>query len=192
MRVGKFKKELVLKSIGASILIGLGDFALLKVGGALGAFLFSLGLLGVCYLGLNLFTGKCGFWGELTIKRLLAILAVNLVSGYLFGWILGQIDNSIVSVAVEKMNGWEFSLGFLGKGVLCGMIMYIAVKLYREGTPLGILMGVPLFILCGFQHCIANVITMGIAGGFSWTLLLAVLGNWMGSLLVWEVSYNRI
>lgn len=192
MRIGKFNKELVLKSIGASILIGLGDFALLKVGGALGAFLFSLGLLGVCYLGLNLFTGKCGFWGELTIKKLLAILVINLISGYLFGCILGQIDNSIVSVAVEKMNGWEFSLGFLGKGVLCGMIMYIAVKLYREGTPLGILMGVPLFILCGFQHCIANVITMGIAGGFSWTLLLAVLGNWMGSLLVWEVSYNRI
>lgn len=184
-------KELVLKSVGASILIGLGDFALLKVGGALGAFLFSLGLLGVCYLGLNLFTGKCGFWGELTIKKLLAILVVNLVSGYLFGWILGQIDSSIVSVAVEKMNGWEFSLGFLGKGVLCGMIMYIAVKLYREGTPLGILMGVPLFILCGFQHCIANVITMGIAEGFSWTLLLAVLGNWMGSLLVWWLSYNR-
>ena len=53
--------SLVRKSIAAALLIGLGDYVLLKLGQPLGPFLFSFGLLGVCVLGANLFTGKCGF-----------------------------------------------------------------------------------------------------------------------------------
>ena len=48
--------ELINKSIGAAILIGLGDYALLKLGLPLGPVLFALGLLGVCYMGQNLLT----------------------------------------------------------------------------------------------------------------------------------------
>ena len=58
--------ELMNKSIAASLLIALGNFALLKLGNPLGPFLFALGLLGVCYMSLNLFTGKCGFLFENT------------------------------------------------------------------------------------------------------------------------------
>ena len=50
----KKKQELINKSIGASVLISLGDFALLKLGNPIGPIIFSLGLLGVCYMGLNL------------------------------------------------------------------------------------------------------------------------------------------
>ena len=55
------KAELVRKSVGASILISLGCYSLLKMGSPIGPVLFTLGLLGVCYMGQNLFTGKCGF-----------------------------------------------------------------------------------------------------------------------------------
>lgn len=55
--------------------------------------------------------------------------------------------------------------------------------MYKLGTPLGIIFGIPLFIFCGFQHCIANVITLGVDAGFSWTLILAILGNFAGSLV---------
>ena len=61
--------------------------------------------------------------------------------------------------------------------------MYIAVLLYKKGTSLGIIYGIPLFIFCGFQHCIANVITLGVAANFSWSLILAVAGNFLGSLI---------
>ena len=54
----------VKKSIAASLLIGLGNFALLKLGNPIGPVIFAFGLLGVCWLGLNLFTGKCGFLFE--------------------------------------------------------------------------------------------------------------------------------
>lgn len=51
--------ELILKSIGAALLISLGNYALLKLGNPIGPVMFALGLLGVCYMGQNLFTGKC-------------------------------------------------------------------------------------------------------------------------------------
>ena len=68
--------------------------------------------------------------------------------------------------------------------------MYIAVLMYRKGTPLGIIFGIPLFIFSGFQHCIANVITMGAARAFDWSLLICIIGNFIGSLLMWYFSKN--
>jgi len=178
--------NLVKKSFAASLLIGLGNFALLKLGNPIGPIIFAFGLLGVCYLGLNLFTGKCGFLIEdkLKIKDLLIILIVNLAAGYLVGLLFSIADPSIVEAASSKVSSWEFSLAFFVKSFLCGVIMYLAVKMYKKRTPLGIIFGIPLFIFCGFQHCIANVITLGVASVFSWSLVLAILGNFAGSLFV--------
>ena len=186
------------KSAGAAILIGLGDFALLKLGSPIGPVIFSLGLLGVCYLGQNLFTGKCGFLFEekdkvkTTLIGLGRILVVNLVVGFLIGRVFSVADGGLVEAAAEKVAGWGFSLSFLVKSVLCGVVMFVAVKMYREGTPLGILFGIPLFIFSGFQHCIANVITLGVAGGWSWfnvsCVLFCALGNFLGSVMMWWIS----
>ncbi len=66
--------------------------------------------------------------------------------------------------------------------------MYIAVYMYRKGTPLGIIFGIPLFIFCGFQHCIANIITMGVARTWPTSIAICILGNFIGSLLMWYVS----
>ncbi len=187
-------KELICKSVGASILIGLGNYALLKLGSPVGPVIFAFGLLGVCYLGQNLFTGKCGFFIEdkLPIRKLLTILGVNLVAGYLLGMLFSLTDASVVEAAASKVSGWDFSLAFFIKSVLCGVIMYLAVAMYRKGTSLGIIFGIPLFIFCGFQHCIANVITMGVATAWSWTLLLAVVGNFVGSIAMWWICKDEI
>ena len=188
------KIELVNKSVGAAFLISLGNYALLKLGNPIGPVIFALGLLGVCYLGQNLFTGKCGFIFEDKIKwsDLLIILIVNLIAGYLFGVIYSYTDPELVKVASEKVASWSFSLSFLLKGFLCGTIMYIAVKMYRIGTPLGIIYGIPLFIFCGFQHCIANIITLGVATTFHSSILLAIIGNFIGSLFVWFISKDVV
>lgn len=184
--------DLMRLSAGASLLIGLGDYVLLKIGAPIGPFLFAFGLLGVCVIGLNLFTGKCGFWIEDKIKilDLIIILTVNLICGYIFGVLFGVMDASITSVAVDKMSGWSFTWEFFLKSAACGVIMYLAVDLYRRGTMLGILLGVPLFIFCGFQHSIANAITMGVAVGFSWTIALCALGNFVGAIAAWSLCRN--
>lgn len=186
------KLELVGKSVGAALLIALGDFALLKLGNPIGPVIFAFGLLGVCYMGQNLFTGKCGFLIEDKIKLLdlFAILAVNLLAGFFIGVIFSLIDTQVATAAAAKAASWEISMPFFIKSILCGVIMYIAVLTYRKGTPLGIIFGVPLFIFCGFQHCIANVITMGAAQTFSWSLIICILGNFVGSLLMWLLSRN--
>ena len=183
-------RELINKSIGAAILISLGNYALLKLGNPIGPVIFALGLLGVCYMGQNLFTGKCGFLIEDKIKfrDLMIILLVNLVAGYLCGLVYSFADKEIVANAVSKVTTWDVSVSFFIRSVLCGVIMYIAVFLYRKGTSLGIIYGIPLFIFCGFQHCIANIITLGVARSFHWSIILAILGNFAGSLLMWYFS----
>ncbi len=185
--------ELVKKSIAAALMIGLGDYVLLKIGNPLGPFMFAFGLLCVCVMGVNLFTGKCGFLIEDKIKplHLLVILLVNLLAGYLFGLLFSVADASIIAAAQEKVASWNFDWSFFIRSIMCGVIMYLAVATYRKGTKLGILFGVPLFILCGFQHCIANIITLGVAQTFSWTILICILGNFIGSVATWYICGKK-
>ncbi len=184
------KVELINKSIGAAFLISLGNYALLKLGNPIGPVIFALGLLGVCYMGQNLFTGKCGFLFQDKIKPvdLFMILLTNLVAGYLIGLVYSTLDTEVVTNATAKVATWNVSMPFFIKSILCGVIMYIAVFMYRKGTPLGIIYGIPLFIFCGFQHCIANIVTLGVAKTFHWSILICVLGNFLGSLIMWVIS----
>ena len=184
------KLELINKSIGAALLISLGNYALLKLGNPIGPVIFALGLLGVCYMGLNLFTGKCGFLfqDKIKVKDLIIILLVNLLAGYLIGLLFSITDTDVFNNAVAKVKTWEVSLPFFIKSVLCGIIMYIAVYMYKKGTPLGIIFGIPLFIFCGFQHCIANIITLGVARTIHLSILICIIGNFIGSLIMWYLS----
>ena len=187
--------DLISKSMGAAMLISLGNYALLKLGNPIGPVIFAFGLLGVCYMNLNLFTGKCGFFIEnkIKIKDLLIILVVNLLFGYLLGLVFSITDKEIVEVAIKKVASWDISISFFIKSLLCGIIMYIAVFMYKKGTPLGIIYGIPLFIFCGFQHCIANIITLGVAKTFNFSIVICILGNFIGSLFMWFTSryYNK-
>lgn len=187
------KWELIRKSIGASLLISLGNYALLKLGNPIGPIIFAFGLLGVCYMGLNLFTGKCGFifQDKIKITDLLIILVVNLISGYLLGLLFRYSDSSLIEVAINKVNSWDMSISFFLKSILCGIIMYIAVYMYKKNTPLGIIYGIPLFIFCSFQHCIANVITMGVALTFDFSIFICIIGNFLGSILMYYLSKSK-
>lgn len=186
-------RVLINKSIAAALLISLGDYALLKLGEPIGPVIFAFGLLGVCYMGLNLFTGKCGFIVEDKIKAkdLAIILIVNLIAGYIFGLMYSTLDKEVVNNAVMKISNWDVSVPFFIKSFFCGVIMYIAVLMYRKKTPLGIIYGIPLFIFCGFQHCIANIITMGVAKTFDISIIICIIGNFIGSLFTWYISKDK-
>ena len=85
----------------------------------------------------------------------------------------------------------------LGMGVLpilitaffCGILMYTAVAIYKEkGSPLGIFFCVPVFILSGFEHSIADMFYFFCARMFSGEvflfLLLVVIGNAVGGMFI--------
>ena len=176
---------LIKRAILASILIGLGDYVLLKIGAPLGAFIFAFGLYGVCMLGANLFTGKCGFilkdkkWLELGI-----ILVVNLAFGWLIGTMFRAADPTLADAASAKISGWEFSWPFFIRSALCGALMYIAVKCYCLGSVWGSFFGVADTKIIENSEIIANVITAGVGLYFDWTILLCAAGNFVGSVTV--------
>lgn len=67
------------------------------------------------------------------------------------GFLISIANPSLVIEAQNKILTWNFDLAFFLKSVLCGMIMYIAVEIYRrDKSVLGIIYGIPTFILCGF------------------------------------------
>ena len=73
-------------------------------------------------------------------------------------------------------------------GCFCGILVYVAVNLFRDKkTVLGILIGIPVFILSGFEHSIADMFYMAAAGEFSLRalvfILLVIAGNSAGALV---------
>ena len=67
--------------------------------------------------------------------------------------------------------------------------MYLAVSVWRDRqTPLGILFCIPVFILSGFEHSIADMFYFAASGivsaeafGFIW---LVIIGNALGAMLL--------
>ena len=174
---------MIKKSILASVFISFGVTVSLTLGNPLGAILFSFGLLCVCGFNANLFTGKAGYLWRTEKLKLFQILIINLVSGWLMGFLISIANPNLVIEAKNRIVLWTFNFSFFIKSILCGIVMYLAVELYKRKTTLGILFGIPLFILCGFQHCIANIIVLGVAKTFSPTIFLCIIGNTVGSIL---------
>ena len=76
-------------------------------------------------------------------------------------------------------------------GIFCNIMIYIGVESYlankhEVGKYLGIVMGVMVFILCGFEHCVADMFYFAM-GGWSWKALLCLvvitLGNAVGGVI---------
>lgn len=74
-------------------------------------------------------------------------------------------------------------------GIFCGALMYIAVEGYKQTkNPVILFMGVATFILCGFEHCIADMFYISVASMWSGRALLCIavisLGNAAGGMLI--------
>lgn len=176
---------MIKKSILAPILIALGVVVNLILGQPLGPIFFAFGLLSVCYLEVDLFTGKAGYmWRNKKFELLFVILPINLIVGWAFGKVIGVMEPSLIAPATSLIAQFSWSLPYFLKSIFCGMVMYICVSLYKKKTNLGIMFGVPLFIYCGFQHSIANIIYLGIAGAFNISIFLCAFGNLLGSMII--------
>lgn len=179
-------KDVLWKGTAASLMISLGVAVLLKQP-IIGAILFALGLLTICERKFYLFTGKCGYMPWIypyTSHRIFEILIVNLFMGYAIGYLMGVADSEFITLAADKIANWEINKVIaLIQACFCGAVMFIAVDMYSEAEEkLGILFGVPIFIFCGFQHCIANSILLGMAQTFNPMIFVHIVGNWMGAV----------
>ena len=149
---------LLRSSVLAGIAIGIAGFGYLAIGGLAGAVLFSFGLLTVVGYRLKLYTGTAGFIKKNEFGQLLLILGGNIV-GCLLVALLSRMSPLGLQESAQKILELRLSIGALRCGLLgigCGFIMTTAVTFAREKNYLPLLFGVPMFIICGFTHCVAD------------------------------------
>lgn len=157
--------RLLRSSIFAGIAIGTAGFGFLASGvqsdtyGSLaGAVLFSFGLLTVVGYKLKLYTGTAGFIMKNEIGNLFLILFGN-IAGCLLMALLSRVSPMDIQAAAQNILEARLRTGALRCGLLgigCGFIMTTAVQFARQKQYLPLLFGVPLFIMCGFTHCVAD------------------------------------
>lgn len=150
--------QLFRSSLLAGICIGIAGFGYLAEKSIIGAVTFSFGLLTVVHYGLKLYTGTAGFIKKGQLGELLFILGGNLIGCLLVGLMVRCSPMPLQDVA-QKILESRLSMGLLKGGVLaigCGFIMTTAVTFARKEKNLPLLFGVPLFIVCGFPHCVAD------------------------------------
>lgn len=172
-------------SLFAGLLIGLGAYGFLALGGIPGAVIFAFGLVGVVLSGTLLYTGKAGVMTD--IGALAKIWLFNVLGCVLIGLLVVSLGGVPMERAQEVVAGrlaqgpWRSFLRAVG----CGLIIDISVWLYRKsGSLVPILFGVPLFIVSGFYHSIADVVYLVGAWTWSsdilWYYPIIVLGNYAG------------
>ncbi|MBE6542694.1 MAG: formate/nitrite transporter family protein [Ruminococcaceae bacterium] len=190
-------RKSIIEGIGAGLFIGIGGAVLLacQENRFMGAILFSVALLSICLLGMQLFTGKIGFLVVSHTKEdiisVIGCLIGNLLGTFLAGEIIYFCRPTLSEAAmglVEK----KLALGVVDLfllGILCGILMYTAVYCYKvKNTISAIFFCVPVFILAGFEHSIADMFYFFAAQSFtlkSFAVIgIVVLGNTVGGMVM--------
>ena len=184
----------------AGFVITLGATAYLSLESTMaGALMFTVGLFAICSFGWNLFTGKvCYSFGK--GPRYIGFLAVVWISNFAGAAAGGalirltRLEGVVAraqAVAATKLDDGLLSVFVLA--IFCNVLIYIAVEGYRSienslGRYLAVFFGVTVFVVCGFEHCVANMYYFTAAGAWSGEaivfILVNTLGNALGGLLV--------
>lgn len=196
-------------------LIGIKDFLLAMLAGMsisigcvaflssnnkiVGSLFFVIGLFMVCNFGLNLFTGKVCYALENKpsyVGKLALVWIGNFAGAVLLALVvratrLFNMVDAANALVQTKMSDSLLSLFFLG--MLCNILIFLAVHGYKTfenplAKTLALVFGVSVFVLCGFEHCVADMFYFAFAGAWSFEmlgrLLIITLGNIAGGLLL--------
>lgn len=189
-------KKTFLLALLAGLAIGIGGVIFLTLENKIiGSLLFTVGLYTICSQGLNLYTGKVGYLvdNDLSYLKTLAIIWIGNLVGtglsalcVLYTRIQG-IQQTAYTITQVKVNDNYISLFLLA--IFCGMLMFIAVDGYKKtNNPVILFVCVSVFILCGFEHCIADMFYFWLANCWSidlvLKLLIITLGNSLGGILI--------
>jgi len=193
--------DILLRAVLTGILIGIGGVVYLSCDNKyIGAFLFATGLFTILTFGLSLFTGKVGYAVENKPAYLIDLLVIwtgNLI-GALFVGLSVQVTRvgaglteKAAALCETKMNDNPLSIFVLA--FFCGMLMFIAADGYKTLTNqparmLAIFLPVMVFILSGFEHCVANMFYFSAANRWApdsaLYMLIMSLGNAAGGILI--------
>lgn len=184
----------------AGFVITLGACAYLSLDNKMaGALLFTVGLFAICSFGWNLFTGKVCYSigkGPRYLAFLLIVWLANFAGAAAGGLMMratrltGVVERA-QELCAAKLGDGLWSVFILA--VFCNVLIYIAVEGYRSipnaaGKYLAVFFGVTVFVVCGFEHCVANMFYFTVSGMWSGEAVIFIvvntIGNAVGGLLV--------
>lgn len=198
--------RIFLEAVLSGLFIAMAGTVYLSVQPAsLGAFLFAFGLMTILCRGFKLYTGAIGYLvvqSRETFLRYLGELPViwggNLAGCALVGALLRHsrvfpaLASRLQPLCQAKLTDSWSSLLILS--FFCGILMYLAVDTFRrQEIPVPfrlatVFLCVVVFILSGFEHCVANMFYFSAGGVWSaqalGKILLMTLGNSLGGFLL--------
>lgn len=190
-------KKLTLSSFAAGVMIGIAGIAYLRTNNP---WVFSIGLLVICFLNLHLYTGKICYIDGSTFFHadLLVILLINLIAAGFLGIITHFVYPELVQKASElvatKINqGWRV----FPRAIFCNVMIFIAVHSWRNlpspNNIITLIFATSIFVICGFEHCIANAFYFSCAyeqlnENFIWYLCFNIFGNTIGGICAHDIA----
>ncbi len=176
---------------GASIAIGGAAFLSVE-SKVVGALFFVVGLFVICTMGFSLFTGKVCYVFENDAAYALDLLLIwlgNIIGAFIVGEALratriAGISEKAAAMCRMKLDDSLFSIFLLA--IFCNILICVAVDGYRNnphevGKYIALFFGVTVFIICGFEHCVANMFYISLARMWSAEALIFILVNSLGN-----------
>ena len=175
------------------VCIAIGGAAFLSIDNkVLGACFFVVGLFTICTFGFNLYTGKVCYLFEndgVYALRVLLIWVGNLVGCWLTGTLLRftriiTLSDKAQGMVETKLGDSLISVFILA--IFCNILIFVAVDGFKNnphefGKYMSLFFGVTVFIICGFEHCVANMFYISMAGMWSAKAFLFIIVNSIGN-----------
>ncbi len=198
----------------AGMMIGVGGVVNLSCENRyLGAFLFSLGLFSIILLKYGLYTGKVGYildrdksyLGETFFTLFANAIGAAVVAGLMLltrfarDTTVSGMDVTLVGRAQSTMANKidDNLLSSFVLAIFCGLMMFTAVEGSKRcmenqnkvGALFVTVLPIMVFILAGFNHCVADLFYFFLAGCPSMPrallyFLVVILGNLVGGIIV--------
>ncbi|BED92682.1 MAG: formate/nitrite transporter family protein [Candidatus Paraimprobicoccus trichonymphae] len=176
-----------LKSVLAGIFISVALIVYINNKTVLDVIVFSVGVISILKLKLNLFTGMVGY--EENYLKLIISLAGNFLGTYVSSLLLiGKITNFIdlETIIQNKVSQNLFSV-FISS-IVCGMLVYTAIYSYKKDKDIiSVILCISAFVMFNADHCVANSFYFFVSRNFDNKTILynlfCILGNYIGSKL---------
>jgi formate/nitrite transporter FocA (FNT family) len=130
-------------------------------------------------------------------RKLLLIYFGNFIGALIVGLLALAVAKPATIELFQNMSALKVAsplLVLFAKGVLCNILVCIAVLLYRKYSNI-VLLHIPIFVfvVCGFEHSIADMFVFSFAPSPAvlLPLLIITLGNLAGGALI-SVAYRYV
>ena len=154
---------------------------------------------------MNLYTGMIGYILDNNLRYLKTLtftLLGNFIGTIITAYLILNTRIANISIRAKEISMVKIDDNYISIFILsifCGILMYIAVNNFKKSEDiiikyLSIFICVIVFILCGFEHCIANMYYISLAKMWSLkailTMIFMIVGNSFGSILI--AIFNKI